>query len=124
MIVSDNRVADFAASFFGEFCPPYTCLGLEKDGQIVAAAILNHYEGTDIHLTAAGRFWTRQFLRELGRYVFGQLGCLRMTAITEDPQVVALSLRIGGVVEGRMRNHFGPGRDGIIIGFLKEEWRY
>lgn len=124
MIVADSRVADFAASFFGEFCPPYTCLGIERGGRIVAAAIFNHYERTDIHVTVCGRFWSREFLRRVGAYVYGQLGCHRMTAITEQPGVVALAERLGGQVEGRLRNHFGPGRDGIIIGILKEEWRY
>ena len=124
MIVTDDRVAQFASENLCGFVAPFTCMGLEIKGQIVAAAIFNHYEETDIHMSAVGSMWTRAFIREVGRYVFSQLGCIRMTSITEQREVVALALRLGGQIEGRMRNHFGPGRDGIVIGFLKEEWRY
>lgn len=122
MIVTDERVPQFAAENLCGFVAPFTCMGLELNGRIVAAAIFNHYEETDIHMSAVGKRWTRGFVREVGSYVFGQLGCLRMTSITEQPEVAALAVRLGGCVEGRLRNHFGPGRDGILIGFLKEEW--
>lgn len=123
MIVSDERVSDFASRYF-KIVPPYTCMGLERNGQVIAAAVFNHYERTDIHVTVCGRVRSAGFIRAVGWYVFQQLGCLRMTAITEKPQIVAMGLRLGGEIEGRLRNHFGPGRDGIIIGILKEEWRY
>lgn len=125
MIVADNRVVQFAEKALGRpMVPPLTCMGIEKDGEIIAAAIFNGYTRTDISLTAVGKGWTREFLREMGRYVYGSLGCLRMTAITEQPEVVALSARLGGKVEGTLRNYFGPGRDGALIGILKEEYRY
>ena len=123
--MTDDRVAAFAEQAFGwQFIPPFTCMGVERNGKIIAAAIFNQFESFDIRLTVAGTGWSRQFLREVGRYVFHQLGCLRMTAITEQDEVVRLSLRIGGQVEGLLRNHYGQGRNGVLIGFLKEEWRY
>ena len=125
MIVTDERVVSFAEGVLGsKFVPPFTCIGIERDDRVVAAAVFNHFEGFDIHLTAAGQFWTRGFLRAVGLYVFGQLGCIRMTAITEQQAVIDFAVRIGGQVEGVMRNHFGPNRNGVVIGFLKEEWRY
>lgn len=125
MIVSDDRVVRFAETRLGwNFVPPYSCIGIEQDGEIVAAAVFNQFESRDIRLTAVGAGWSRRFLMEVGRYVFGYLDCLRMTAVTEQDEVIRLALRIGGQVEGRLRNHYGYGRDGILIGFLKEEWRY
>lgn len=99
-------------------------MGLEKDGQIIAGAIFNVFEKPDLHVSIAGHGWTRTFCREVGRYVFEQLGYLRMTALTEQPEVVRFAERLGGQVEGLLRNHFGPGRDAVIIGILREEYKF
>lgn len=47
-----------------------------------------------------------------------------MTAITEQPKIVRIGERLGGQVEGCLRNHFGPMRDGYVIGILKNEYRF
>lgn len=124
MIVSDDRVAQFVSKAVGKaFVPPFTVMGIEKDGQVVAGALFNVFEGADVHVSIAGHGWTRSFCREVGRYVFEQLRCERMTALTEQAQVVNLAERLGGRVEGLLRNHFGKGRDAFVIGILKEEYR-
>lgn len=125
MIVSDERVARFVADGLGfGLVPPYTVMGIERHGVIVAGVLFNCFEGADVHFTAYGKGWTPSFMRAVGQYVFGILGCERMTATTESHFVVRLACKLGGVVEGRLRNHFGGGRDGIIVGVLKDEYRY
>lgn len=125
MIVWDARVAEFVGGEIGvTFSPPLTCIGIERSGKIIGGAVFNHYEGQDIHLSAAGRGWTRGFLAEVGHYVYTVLGCQRMTVITEKPEVVRLAEKLGGAVEGRLRSHFGPGRDAFIVGILKDEYRF
>lgn len=125
MIVSDERVARFVSARLGiAIAPPYTCLGTDRDGEIINGAIFHCFEGPNIHATVAGKGWTRAFLEAVGLFVFTQLGCLRITATTEREEVVKLACRLGGQVEGLMRDQFGPGRDGWIIGILKDEWRY
>ncbi len=124
-IVSDERVARFVSEALGfGLCPPYSCAGIEKDGRIIAGVLFNGFEGADVHFTVAGTGWTRQFLSAMGHYVFDQLGCLRATATTEQPEVVMLARRLGGKVEGRLRDHFGPGRDATIVGILRDDYRY
>lgn len=125
MIVADERVAQFVSNQlqFG-LCPPWTTIGIEREGQITAGVIINHFEGDDAHFTVAGKGWTRGFMKAFGQYVFGNLGCLRVTAITEQPEVVRLAIKMGGQIEGSLRNHFGKGRDGIVIGILAEEYRF
>jgi RimJ/RimL family protein N-acetyltransferase len=124
VIVTDDRVSRFISEKLDKsFVPPFTVMGLEKDGEIVVAALFNVFEGTDVHVSIAGHGWTRGFCREVGNYVFGQLGCERMTALTEHPEVVAFAERLGGQVEGLLRNHFGKGRDAYVVGILKEEYR-
>lgn len=125
MIITDERVAIFVSETIGvAFVPPFTAMGIERGGEIIAGVIFNCFEGADLHVSVAGHGWTRQFFKAVGQYVFGQLGYLRMTAITEHPEIVRLGERLGGQVEGMLRNHFGPGRNGFIVGILKEEYRF
>ena len=124
-IVADDRVVTFVSNNLGaSFVPPFTSLGIEKDGEIIAGVILNVFEGADVHMSVAGSGWTKGFLADFGNYVFDQLRCERVTAITEQPKVVRLAERLGGQVEGLMRNHFGVGRDAYIVGILKSEYRF
>lgn len=125
MLVTDERVARFVSERIGyPVVPPYTCLGSERGGEIEAGIIFHCFEGSNVHVTAAGRKWSRRLFRATGEYVFGQLGCERMTFTTEQPKVIDYVKRLGGRVEGVLRSQFGKGRDGTIIGVLRDEWRY
>ncbi len=125
MIVAGDDVARFVASRLDfVLCPPYTSMGIERDGEIVAGVLFNNFEGCSVHATMAGSGWTKGFIQALGRYVFDQLGCDRFTCITERPDVVDYVQRLGGQVEGRLRDQFGKGRDASILGVLRDEWRY
>lgn len=125
MIVTDERVARFVSAALNiGLVPPFTCMGIEREGQIIAGVVYNVFEGADVHVTIAGRGFTRGFLAEMGHYVFNQLGCERITGQTEQPAIVRLAERLGGQIEGLKRNHFGKGRDAYIVGILKEEWKW
>lgn len=125
MIVDDERVARFVGERVGTIIlPPFTCMGIERDGEIIGGVVFNHFTGFDLHITVAGKGWTKGFFAEVGHYVFDQLQCLRMTAVTEQFEVVRLAERLGGEIEGMMRNHFGPGRDAYIVGMTREDWKY
>ena len=124
MIVTDERAARFISDRLGfNPCPPYSVMGVERNGEIVGAVLFNCFEGADVHVSAAGTGWGREFLRAVGDYVYRQLGCERFTMTTEDEAVARYAERLGGVREGLLRSHFGPGRDGIVIGVLKAEFR-
>lgn len=126
MIVTDERVARYVSEKLNRaYCPPYTCMGIEKDGRIVAGAIFNVFEGNDCHFTIAAErgALTRSFLRAMGQYGRDQLQLDRITIVTEQEFVADLARRLGAQNEGRLRNHYGPGRDAIVLGILKEDWR-
>lgn len=123
VIVADERVARFVGERVGcVIYPPFTTLGIERDGAVIAGAVFNCYDGPNVHITVAGKGWSRTFLELVGQYVFDQLGCCRCTFITEQDCVARLAERLGGKAEGVMRDCFGPGRDGTIIGVLRKEW--
>lgn len=124
-ITAGNDVVRFVSRALGvSFVPPFTAMGIEKSGQIIGGVVFNVFEGSDVHLSAAGTGFTKGFLAEVGRYVFDTLKCERMTAQTEHAAVVRLAERLGGQLEGLKRNHFGPDRDAFIVGILKEEYRF
>lgn len=125
MIVTDERVARFVSERLGfGLCPPFTCMGIERAGNIVGGVIFHCFEGASVHVTVAGSGWTRGFLRAVGAYVFDQLGCLRMTITTEQESVARLAERLGGQREGVLRDQFGRGRNGIVLGVLESEYRF
>lgn len=99
-------------------------MGLEKDGEIIAGVIFNSFEPYSLHVTIAGRGWTKGFLADVGHYVFTELKKERITVVTEQPKVIRIAERLGGQVEGLLRNQFGPGRDGYLIGILKADYRF
>lgn len=125
MIVSNDRVVAFVAKTCrSQIVPPYTAFGVERGGEIVSGAVFTNWTGADVHITVAGSVWTKGILADVGAYVYGKLGCLRMTVVTEQPKVVRLTEKLGGEVEGLLRNHFGPDRHAFIVGILKNDWPY
>jgi RimJ/RimL family protein N-acetyltransferase len=125
MIVTDERVAKFIGERVNRtIYPPYTAMGIEQNGEIITGILFSCFTGNDVHMTIAGNFWPRGFLADIGHYAFDQLKCIRMTAITEQPRIVHMAERLGGKVEGLMRNQFGEGRDGYLLGFLKQDWKF
>jgi RimJ/RimL family protein N-acetyltransferase len=124
LIVTDDRVARFVGERVGAIiCPPFTCMGIEQDGEIVVGVIFNNFNGASIEISVAGSVWTRGFIKAVGDYVFGQLKCCRMQITTEQEKIARVSERMGGKREGVLRNKFGRGRDGIVLGILDTEYR-
>ena len=124
-IITDERVAFFVSQQLGvAFCPPLTCLGTERNGKVINGIIFNQFEGPNVHMSAAGKCWSLGFVRAVGEYVYTQLSCIRMTVTTESPDVVDYALRLGGALEGVMRDYYGEGRDAYLVGVLRDEWRF
>lgn len=125
MIVIDERVARFVGERCGTIIyPPYTCMGIERDGEIVAGVIFSGFTGNDVSVTVAGTGFTRGFISAVGEYVFEQLGCLRLSITTEKPEIIRIAHRLAAQTEGTKRNHFGKGRDATMLGILREDWNF
>lgn len=127
MIVTGENVAAYVASRLEtNFYPPFTALGVARDGAVVAGIVFNCWTGPDVQLTIAAEpgAMSRRFLRRVGLYITKELGCVRATIETEQPSVVDMVERMGGEVEGVKRNLFGEGRDGVVMGVLKKDFRW
>jgi hypothetical protein len=125
LIVTDDRVARFVGERIGSVIyPPFTAIGIERGGEIVAGAVFNCFTGHDVEITVAGKGWTRAFFRAVGSYVFDDLKCGRFQFTTASEGTARLAERLGGVREGILRDKFGHGRDGIVLGVLRGEYRF
>lgn len=127
--VADARIAAFVAARTGIRLDggPYTALGIVQDGQVTAGIVFNHYTGHDIHVTAAvahPKAFTKTFLVRVGQYLFSELGCSRFSVTTEQPRVVDLMQRAGAEIEGIKRDAFGPGRNAMMLGVLRRDWKF
>lgn len=125
-IVSGDHVVQWAAFRLGaNISVPCVHWGHEVNGKLAGVIVFSCYSGHDIEVSVAGepKAWTRRFLRHVARYVFDTLGCSRVTVRTSKQDVAKLVLRLGGTIEGHMRDFYGPGKNAIALGILKDEWR-
>lgn len=79
----------------------------------------------DCLLTAAGEpgWLTRGAVREMLRYPFQQIACIRVTTLIAPANKASRTLneKLGFKLEGKLRNGLGSGRHLLIYGLLKEE---
>lgn len=75
--------------------------------------VLTNYNGSNVYVT----IWMpgslrRGLIRDLYRYVFRDLGCLRLSARTRRDNAAMRKLlpRLGFEFEGVQRQYFGPGK--------------
>lgn len=126
IVANDPRVIEYVGERNGtRFYPPYTSFGIEHEGEIIAGVVFNCFTGPDIAVTIAGErgAFTRAFIERVGKYVFDELGCLRISITTEQPKIIDFAIRLGAQTEGRKRNLFGKDRDGTVLGLLRENWK-
>lgn len=127
MIVTDDpRVVEYVAEKNQtRFYPPYTSLGIEHEGLIIAGVVFNCFTGNDIAVTIAGErgAFNKPFIERVGDFVFQQIGCLRISITTGQEKIIDFATRLGAQTEGRKRNLYGAGKDGTILGILREDWK-
>ena len=134
MILWDQRerCGDWAKQYipyvdsWGEW---YQAIGLERDGELQAVVVYNHYTKFDIaiHIAAIeGKRWmTRQFLKAGFSYPFVQLGVQRVTGYVPSRNLLAQHFdeHLGFRREGVLR-HALPTEDLIVYGMLRSECRW
>jgi RimJ/RimL family protein N-acetyltransferase len=117
----DGRVGEWAQAYLNKpICGPYTTIGwMNGSGEIVAAAIFNSWNGSNIEITICGKGGlTRGNIRTVMFYVFGQLKANRLTATTQraNARMRKLLPRLGFKFEYPMAKYYGPLRrdDGLL----------
>jgi RimJ/RimL family protein N-acetyltransferase len=116
------RIPHMQDSDFGQF----TALGVVRDGVLLGGVVYNNYNHHDIHANYAfdsPKWCTRPVLRTLFAYPFGQLGCVRMTALIgrKNRHARKMILRLGFRLEGVHRKAADGREDCVSYGLLARE---
>jgi len=115
-----------SATTFG----PFTAIGLERNGELVAGLVYNMFTGPSINMHVALdpilRMVSREHLAIAFGYPFNQLKCKRITG-----RVHALNFKaqrfdehLGFIREGIERCGAADGADIILYGMLRAECRW
>lgn len=132
-----ERVAEWVASRIRDMgAPPlkdYEAIGVLKDGRLTGGVVYSEYREIapgchDMRMHCAGDpgWLTKTTLRAFFGYPFRQIGCIRVTATVARANRRALDMnrRLGFKIEGCIRDGYGPGRDGLLLGMLRRECRW
>lgn len=107
--------------------PGHTAMAVERDGEIVAACIFEHFTGHDIDvsLAVASKGATPGFARAVFRYVFNQLTCRRISCEIAERNTAMRHIagRLGFKDEGVKRDAV-PGDNLVMMGMLRSECRF
>lgn len=136
MIVVGQRdlVAAWVASKIKDMREPpqkdFEAVGVARDGRLIGGVIYVEYREVapgehDIRMHCAGEpgWLNKATLRALFSYPFEQLKCVRVTGVVARANKRALDLnrRLGFKIEGCIRDGYGAGKDGLLMGMLKDE---
>ena len=123
----DDLTAEVVGAGLGTvFVPPFVALGIVQDGQIVGGYVLNDFNGSNIELTAyAPKLMRLGHMRFLANYIFGQLGCRRISARTHRKNKLTLKTleRSGFKYEATLKGYYPTG-DAVLFSLLKEKCRW
>ena len=140
MILANQRelVAAWVASRIKDMGEPpqkdYEAIGVLNDkGEIIGGVIYAEYREIapgqhDIRMHCAGEpgWLTKKTLRLFFEYPFKQLSCVRVTATVAKANKRARNLneRLGFKIEGCIKDGYGIGKDGLLLGTTRRDCRW
>lgn len=90
--------------------PPFTTIGIEKDGEIVGGWLFNDYNGHNVEISVAlDTQLTRGMILAIKDYLFNQMKVRVVTGRCRDSNLAShqLMTRLGFHFEGRIPFYFG-----------------
>lgn len=108
-------------------CSAFAILNDKND--FVAGVVISDYRGHDCQISCAAETsaaWRPHIMRAVFGYIFGQLGCVRVTAATRKQNKAARGFlkALGFELEGNVRLGYDGTKDALIYGLLASECRY
>jgi hypothetical protein len=124
----DQPVTQWLGSLGIHFTPPFVTLAIRENGNIIAAAVFNNYQGTNIDMSVVfGRriALTRGNLRALFTYPFVTLGVNRLSVRTmaSNMSVRKQIRRLGFAPEGKHPQFYGQ-TAAISYGMLRADCKW
>ena len=107
---------------------PAVAIGVQRDGEIIAAAVYHDLRQGQIEASIAStslRWPTRSVLHALFAYPFNQVGANRLLVQCSEANEKAMKMnrQLGFTQEGRLRQLYAP-HDAVLWGMLKEECKW
>jgi len=105
--------------------PLFETMGFSRDGELLCVFVVHQYDVPNIFISFASkspRWASKENVRAIGYWVFDNLGCDRMTAITEKKNKRSRRFQegVGFKHEGKLRG--GAHNDDLIIyGLTKKD---
>lgn len=128
IIFDKERVSTFLRARIGLDAHIHCCYGvLDKNlDLIIAGCALTNLTPRNVHINIAGReALSRLCLKINADLVFNQLGCRRLTALTDPTTKMHIMMRrLGFEPEGKLRDYYQNGNPAMVWGMLKEECRW
>ena len=126
---ADDYLKSWAAERIGiDQFGPSVAIGVQRDDQIICAAIYHDLREGQIEasLAASSRRWAnRSVLFTLFAYPFNQVGAHRLlvTCNEANDKAMKMNRQLGFTQEGRLRQLYPP-HDAILWGMLKTECKW
>jgi RimJ/RimL family protein N-acetyltransferase len=108
-------------------CAAFAILNDQQD--FVAGVVISNFRKHDCEISCAtdtSTAWRPHIMRAVFGYIFGQLGCVRVTAITRKQNKRSRDFlkALGFELEGNVRLGYDGQKDALIYGLLASECRY
>lgn len=129
VVGQDKRVGDWVcARTGGSGFVEGVAIGWERDGQLIAGVLVDHYNGASacLHVAGDGKKWlTREFLHFVFGYVFEQLKLHVVIGLVPswNTQALRFDLHLGFVEQCRIPAAT-PGGDLVILTMAREQCRW
>jgi len=126
---ADDYLKSWAAERIGiDQFGPSVAIGVERDNQIICAAIYHDLREGQIEasIAASSRRWAnRSVLHALFAYPFNQVGAHRLLVTCNEANEKAMKMnsQLGFTQEGKLRQMYAP-HDAVIWGMLKDECKW
>lgn len=114
-------------SFDPGMCSAFAILNDKRE--FVAGVVISNFRTHDCEISCAtetSAAWRPHIMRAVFGYIFGQLGCVRVTAITRKQNKRSRDFlkALGFELEGNVRLGYDGRKDALIYGLLASECRY
>mgnify|MGYP003113161462 FL=1 len=126
---ADDYLKQWAAARIGiEGFGPSASIGVQRDGEIIAACVYHDLRDGQIEASIAAsspKWATRSVLYGLFAYPFIQVGANRLLVTCSEGNAKAMKMnkQLGFVEEGRLRQMFGK-HDAVLFGMLRNECKW
>jgi len=127
---ADDYLKKWAAKQIGiDGFGPSVSIGVQRDGEIIAAAVYHDLRQGQIEASIAAIFsrrWaSRSVLHALFAYPFNQVGVNRLLVQCSEANKKAMKMnrQLGFTQEGRLRQLYAP-HDAVLWGMLREECQW